>query len=223
MLFKSVLLNPFTTDHRLAAVAWLTVFYTTVASWVDWHVVMARRPYDTRQLIDRFRFYSDVGIAVLYAYLLFTIEPLIGKSGGTLFYHLIGYPLVFILYLSSGSRSGCSSSRREVLPFHLRAAEAQPRSDSVATVARAGRARENVDPCHCSGGMVLLWVQAASRLCATPDHAASSERLIPQTTHNRWEPGFGVCGDAAAPLCTLGTVADRPANRDSMIPTSCRS
>lgn len=63
---------------------------------------MARRPYDTRQLLDRFRFYSDVGIATLYAYLLFTIEPLIGNPSGTLFYHLIGYPLVFVLYLASG-------------------------------------------------------------------------------------------------------------------------
>jgi len=45
VLFKAVLLSPFTSDHWLAAVAWATVFYTTVASWVDWHVVMARRPY----------------------------------------------------------------------------------------------------------------------------------------------------------------------------------
>src|SRR5437879_1744694 len=92
LLFKAVLLNPFTSDHWLAALAWATVFYTTVASWIDWHVVMARRPYDTRQLVDRFRIYSDVGIAALYAYLLFTIEPLIGNPRGTLFYHLIGYP-----------------------------------------------------------------------------------------------------------------------------------
>ena len=65
VLFKVVLLNPLSTEHRIAALAWATVFYTTVASWVDWHVVMVRRPYDTRQLVDRFRFYSDVGIATL--------------------------------------------------------------------------------------------------------------------------------------------------------------
>jgi uncharacterized HAD superfamily protein len=64
--------------------------------------VMARRPYDTRQLVDRYRIYSDVAIGGLYAYLLFTIEPLTGKAAGILFNHLLGYPLLFVLYLSSG-------------------------------------------------------------------------------------------------------------------------
>ena len=100
VVFKDVLLNPFA--YALAAVAWGTVFYTIVASWIDWHVVMARRPYDTRQQVDRFRIYSDVAIAVLYAYLLFTIEPLIANPSVTLIYHLLGYPLVFVLYLASG-------------------------------------------------------------------------------------------------------------------------
>ena len=63
---------------------------------------MALRPYDTRQLVDRFRIYSDVGIASLYAYLLFTLEPLITDPTATLVRHLIGYPLVFLLYLASG-------------------------------------------------------------------------------------------------------------------------
>ena len=91
VVFKGVLLDPM--DHGLAAFAWGAVFYTIVASWIDWHVLMARRPYDTRQTADRFRIYSDVGIAVLYAYLLFTIEPLITDPGATLSYHLLGYPL----------------------------------------------------------------------------------------------------------------------------------
>ena len=100
VVFNRVLLDPLA--YGLAAVAWVSVFYTIVASWIDWHVVMARRPYDTRQTVDRFRIYSDVGIAVLYAYLLFTIEPLITDPGATLFHHLLGYPLVFSLYLVSG-------------------------------------------------------------------------------------------------------------------------
>ena len=100
VVFSGVLLDPMA--HGLAAFAWVSVFYTIVASWIDWHVVMARRPYDTRQPVDRFRIYSDVGIAVLYAYLLFTIEALITSPSATLYYHLIGYPLVFGLYLASG-------------------------------------------------------------------------------------------------------------------------
>ena len=101
VVFHSVLLDPL--GHCLAALAWISVFYTIVASWIDWHVVMARRPYDTRQIVDRFRIYSDVSIAILYAYLLFTIEPLIADPGATLRPHLLGYPLVFGLYLISGS------------------------------------------------------------------------------------------------------------------------
>ncbi len=97
-----MLKNPFASDHWLAALAWATVFYTTVDSWIDWHVVMAKRPYDIGQLVDRFRIYSDISIAAVYAYLLFTIEPLIGNPNATLFYHLIGYPLAFVLYLTSG-------------------------------------------------------------------------------------------------------------------------
>ena len=100
VVFNDVLLDPLA--HGLAAFAWGSVFYTIVASWIDWHVVMARRPYDTRQPIERFRIYSDVSIAVLYAYLLFTIEALITDPSVTLYYHLIGYPLVFGLYLASG-------------------------------------------------------------------------------------------------------------------------
>src|SRR5437867_1539844 len=75
VLFRSALLHPFNYDNRIAVLALGCVFYTTVASWIDWHVAMARRPYDTRQLPERFRVYADVGISMLYAYLLFTIEP----------------------------------------------------------------------------------------------------------------------------------------------------
>ena len=48
-LFRSALLHPFSYGNRIAVLALACVFYTTVASWVDWHVAMARRPYDTRQ------------------------------------------------------------------------------------------------------------------------------------------------------------------------------
>ena len=53
-LFRAVLLNPFSYGNRVAVLAWASVFYTTVASWIDWHVAMARRPYSTRQHAERF-------------------------------------------------------------------------------------------------------------------------------------------------------------------------
>jgi len=101
-LFRDALLHPFAEENRIAVLALACVFYTTVASWVDWHVAMAHRPYDTRQHSERFRVYADVGVSALYAYLLFTVEPLVGKPTGSLTGHLLGYPMVFGLYLVSG-------------------------------------------------------------------------------------------------------------------------
>jgi hypothetical protein len=55
----------------------------------------------------------------VYAYLLFTIEPLIGNPSGSLFDHLIGYPLVFILYLSSGFLRRWTHGRTASKPIPL--------------------------------------------------------------------------------------------------------
>jgi uncharacterized HAD superfamily protein len=102
VLFKKPLLDPFAYGNRVAILALLTVFYTTVASWIDWHVAIVRRPYDTRQFQERYRVYADLAVAMLYAYLVFTIEPLVGAPYISLTAHLLGYPLVFALYLLSG-------------------------------------------------------------------------------------------------------------------------
>ena len=118
-LFRAALLSPVTHENRIAVLACACVFYTTVSSWVDWHVAMAHRPYDTRQHAERFRVYADVGVATLYAYLLFTIEPLVGHPDGSLTRHLVGYPLVFGAYLLSGVlrqwTHGRSASKRKPL------------------------------------------------------------------------------------------------------------
>lgn len=118
-LFRSALLNPFAHENRIAVLACASVFYTTVSSWVDWHVAMAYCPYDTRQDAERHRVYADVFVAALYAYLLFTIEPLVGHADGSLTLHLAGYPLVFAAYLLSGwlrvRTHGRSASKRQPL------------------------------------------------------------------------------------------------------------
>lgn len=78
-----------------------------VWSWIDWHVTMEANPYvfagdrKTEQA-ERFRLYVDLGIVGTYAYILFQVEPLAADPEANLKYLLVGYPLVFAMYLTSG-------------------------------------------------------------------------------------------------------------------------
>ena len=74
-----MVVDPFSTSHLVATFALLTVYVTTVLSWIDWHVTMELRPYNfNRQNIHRFMEESRLGldllIVTIYAYILFTIE-----------------------------------------------------------------------------------------------------------------------------------------------------
>jgi uncharacterized HAD superfamily protein len=102
-LFRPVVTNPITPVHRTAALALLTVFVSTVLSWIDWHLTMEYHPYDTMRKVDRIRLWADLLVVVSYAYLLFTIEPFISRPEADIGRHLFGYPLVFFFYLASGA------------------------------------------------------------------------------------------------------------------------
>jgi len=52
---------------------------SAIESRIDWQVLMGRRPYDTLQRSERLSVYSDVR-AMSTAYLVFTIEPVVGDS-----------------------------------------------------------------------------------------------------------------------------------------------
>lgn len=84
-----------------------------VWSWIDWNTTMELRPYDFRprsatpferfvEHSERFRLYADIAIVTLYAYVLFQVAPLVGHSDADMRYLLLGYPIVFALYLISG-------------------------------------------------------------------------------------------------------------------------
>ena len=94
-LFRGVVVHPFTPGNQVAAVAMLAVFGTTVMSWVDWHITMVYSPYETRHRSEKVRLLADLFIVVTYAYLLFTIEPLVGNPSASLRRHLLGYPIAF--------------------------------------------------------------------------------------------------------------------------------
>lgn len=102
-LFRPVVTNPIAPAHQTAALALLTVFISTVLSWIDWHVTMEYHPYDTMRKVDVARLWADLLVVVSYAYLLFTIEPFMSRPEADIGRHLLGYPLVFLFYLASGA------------------------------------------------------------------------------------------------------------------------
>jgi hypothetical protein len=113
VLYREVVVSPFDHDHIAAALALGSIYVMIVWSWIDWNTTMELRPYDFRprtataaerfvEHSERFRLYADIGIVTLYAYVLFQVAPLVGHPGADIRYLLLGYPIVFALYLASG-------------------------------------------------------------------------------------------------------------------------
>ena len=99
--------SPFAAANIVATIGFVSLYFTTVRSWIDWHLTMTKYPYDIRlgsphRSTEMFRIWADVLFVVTYAYLLFTVEPLIGNPNADLLPHLQGYAVLFTLYLTSG-------------------------------------------------------------------------------------------------------------------------
>lgn len=112
ILYRDVVASPFHHSTVAAALALLSIYVMIVWSWIDWNTTMELRPYDFRrhktpvgafvEHTERFRLYSDLAIVALYAYILFQVKPLVGDPSADIRYLLLGYPIVFVLYLASG-------------------------------------------------------------------------------------------------------------------------
>jgi hypothetical protein len=113
VLYRDVLTSPFHESRIAAALALASVYVMIVWSWIDWNTTMELRPYDFRrpaatpvgrfvEQSERFRLYSDLTIVTVYAYVLFQVAPLVGDPRADIRYLLLGYPIVFALYLTSG-------------------------------------------------------------------------------------------------------------------------
>ena len=106
--YRAILIDPVPSgdpsSHVVAIVALITVYITTVLRWYDWHHTMMDRPYDMSRFggTEWARLASDMVIVVLYAYLLFSIAPFESDPTAIIWRHLLGYPLIFIVYLLSG-------------------------------------------------------------------------------------------------------------------------
>jgi len=99
--------SPFASANLAAAIGFASLYFTTVRSWIDWHLTMTKYPYDVRltsphRSTEMMRIWTDIGFVLTYAYMLFTIERLIGNPDADLLPHLEGYAVLFSLYLASG-------------------------------------------------------------------------------------------------------------------------
>jgi hypothetical protein len=113
VLYRDVLVSPLHHVRVAAALALASIYVMIVWSWIDWNTTMEFRPYDFRRQAatgvgrfvehsERFRLYSDLAIVTLYAYVLFQVGGLVGHPTADIRYLLLGYPIIFGLYLISG-------------------------------------------------------------------------------------------------------------------------
>lgn len=105
--YADIVIDPFSYEHRIAFMALLTVYFTTVMSWVDWHPTMEANPYNMssrnpHRRTEVLRLWFDLLVVTFYAYLLFSVEAFKGNPQGDIGTHLYGYPLIFGMYLLSG-------------------------------------------------------------------------------------------------------------------------
>lgn len=105
--YDAVVLDPFAPEHRLQALALLGVYITTVLSWIDWHVTMARRPYNFnpkagKRLTEEMRLLADLFIVSAYAFLLLSVTEVGSPRLADPTRYLVGYVAVFFGYVLSG-------------------------------------------------------------------------------------------------------------------------
>ncbi len=119
VLYREVVTDPFGHGHWMALLALVSVYMAVIWSWFDWHEMMARLPYKVRTKasrederrrffpdvrdLEKIRFVSDLAVVTVYAYLLFSIEPFKTDPGGNIGYFLLGYVLIALTYLASGT------------------------------------------------------------------------------------------------------------------------
>jgi hypothetical protein len=99
--YSDLILHPLSSPLQTLALA--VVYLTTTLSWIGYHRSMHRFPYDTRSMRSWPRIVLDFIIVSLYARLLFSITDL-GNEPSTayLFDIILGYVLVFFIYVCSG-------------------------------------------------------------------------------------------------------------------------
>lgn len=108
ILYRRVILNPFSQSHLLAAIGLLLVFITIVLSWIDFSQTMDLSPYILSSRVEKFRFVTDVFIIICYAYMLFSVDFMIIKNTQgqitkvDISQFVFSFSLVYFCYIISG-------------------------------------------------------------------------------------------------------------------------
>ena len=66
---SELIVSPFATANLVAAVGFASLYFTTVRSWIDWHLTMTKYPYDERsgsphRSTEMLRIWADLGFVV---------------------------------------------------------------------------------------------------------------------------------------------------------------
>jgi len=110
LVYKDVVLHPFSTNNALVTFGLILVYGTALWSWIDYSYSTIVSPYRLgKGPYEKFRFLVDLAIVICYAFLLFTLEQLLVNPNVTnagpnanilpLFTCLT---FIFTLYLVSG-------------------------------------------------------------------------------------------------------------------------
>src|SRR3990172_4999655 len=89
-LNRELLLNLGDPTDILALLCLVTIFGTTVLSWMDFHRTMEKNPYLASSGLEKTRVAVDMIIVVAYAYVLFTIERIKGSPEANLTTYCLG-------------------------------------------------------------------------------------------------------------------------------------
>jgi hypothetical protein len=103
--FAEVIKSPFTANLPVW-IALVLIYYTVVRSFVAWHAAIETRRYKMSSEVrttELWRVYIDVLIVAVYAYMMFSAEPLIEYRGADIGGLLWAFPILFALYGIWGS------------------------------------------------------------------------------------------------------------------------
>lgn len=96
VIYKNIILEPFQGTNSFAFYALITLYISTLLSWIDFSSTIDLNPYG-RNWYGVIRFFSDVTIVCLYATALFSIQKI--HEFYDISYYLRLFVFIYLAYL----------------------------------------------------------------------------------------------------------------------------